>query len=74
VIFFLLRLPPYEVVKPISNRAMGSHSAVSDRRIWFMEHGFSKLSKGPGEFAAILQAMRTPVPHLSAGAQFGPPG
>ncbi len=30
----------------------------------FMQHGFSKLSKGPAAFAAILQAMGVPLPHL----------
>jgi putative oxidoreductase len=29
-----------------------------------MEHGFAKLSKGPDAFAAILQAMGVPSPHL----------
>lgn len=32
----------------------------------FMEHGWAKLSKGPDAFAAILQALRVPFPHLSA--------
>ena len=32
----------------------------------FMEHGFAKLSRGPEAFAAILQAMGTPAPHLLA--------
>lgn len=32
----------------------------------FMEHGFAKLSKGPGAFAAILHAMGVPAPHLMA--------
>jgi putative oxidoreductase len=32
----------------------------------FMQHGFAKLSKGPDAFAAILQAMAVPVPHLMA--------
>src|SRR5499427_3858384 len=32
----------------------------------FMEHGFAKLSRGPEAFAAILQAMGTPAPHLFA--------
>src|SRR5215470_16532672 len=31
-----------------------------------MEHGFAKLSKGPDAFAAILQAMGVPNPHLTA--------
>jgi putative oxidoreductase len=34
----------------------------------FMEHGFSKLSKGPDAFAAILQAMGTPAPRLMSWA------
>jgi putative oxidoreductase len=29
----------------------------------FMQHGFSKLSRGPDAFAAILQAMGVPDPH-----------
>src|SRR5580692_10283686 len=32
----------------------------------FMEHGFAKLSKGPEVFAAILQAIGVPAPHLMA--------
>ena len=32
----------------------------------FMEHGFAKLSNGPDAFAAILQGMGVPVPHLMA--------
>ena len=32
----------------------------------FMEHGFAKLSRGPDMFAAILQGMGVPAPHLMA--------
>ena len=32
----------------------------------FMEHGFAKLSKGPEAFAAIMQAISVPAPHLMA--------
>ena len=32
----------------------------------FMQHGFAKLSKGPDTFAAILQRMGVPSPHLMA--------
>ena len=32
----------------------------------FMQHGLAKLSKGPDAFAAILQAMGVPSPHLMA--------
>jgi putative oxidoreductase len=31
-----------------------------------MEHGYAKLSKGPGAFAAIVQAMAVPYPHFMA--------
>lgn len=32
----------------------------------FMEHGYAKLSNGPDTFAAILQAIGVPAPHLMA--------
>ncbi|HTB13135.1 MAG TPA: DoxX family protein [Bryobacteraceae bacterium] len=32
----------------------------------FMQHGFAKLSRGPGMFAAVLQGMGVPAPHLMA--------
>src|ERR1700722_3414984 len=32
----------------------------------FMQHGFAKLSRGPDAFAAILQGMDVPAPHLMA--------
>jgi putative oxidoreductase len=32
----------------------------------FMEHGYAKLSNGLDRFAAILQAMGVPSPHLAA--------
>jgi putative oxidoreductase len=32
----------------------------------FMEHGFAKLSRGPDIFAAVLQEMGVPAPHLMA--------
>jgi putative oxidoreductase len=31
-----------------------------------MQHGFAKLSRGPDAFAAVLQAMNVPNPHLMA--------
>jgi putative oxidoreductase len=31
-----------------------------------MQHGFAKLGRGPDHFAAILQALGTPTPHLMA--------
>ena len=32
----------------------------------FLEHGLAKLTKGPDTFAAILQAIGVPAPHLMA--------
>jgi putative oxidoreductase len=32
----------------------------------FMQHGFAKLSRGPGMFAAVLQGMGVPAPNLMA--------
>jgi putative oxidoreductase len=32
----------------------------------FIQHGFAKLSRGPGMFAAILQGMGVPTPHVMA--------
>ena len=34
----------------------------------FMQHGFAKSAKGPDAFAAILQALHVPMPHLMAWA------
>jgi putative oxidoreductase len=34
----------------------------------FMQHGYSKLSKGPDAFAAILHAIGVPGPHFMAWA------
>src|SRR5689334_15040283 len=34
----------------------------------FMQHGYSKLAKGPEAFAMILQAFRVPAPHLMSWA------
>jgi putative oxidoreductase len=32
----------------------------------FIQHGWAKIVKGPDAFAAILQALHVPFPHLSA--------
>jgi putative oxidoreductase len=32
----------------------------------FMQHGFARLSRGPDPFAATLQGMGVPTPHLMA--------
>jgi len=34
----------------------------------FMQHGYSKLSKGPDAFAAILAALHVPMPQVMAWA------
>jgi putative oxidoreductase len=34
--------------------------------VGFIEHGFSKLSKGPDTFAMILHALAVPAPHFMA--------
>jgi putative oxidoreductase len=34
----------------------------------FMAHGYAKLTRGPDAFAAILQAIGVPAPHLAAWA------
>src|SRR5262245_62858766 len=36
-----------------------------------MAHAFSKLSKGPDAFAAILQAIGVPAPHFMAWSTIG---
>lgn len=48
---------------------MAGWSAIPLRLIvgyGFMQHGFAKLSRGPDAFAAILQGMGVPAPHLMA--------
>jgi putative oxidoreductase len=37
----------------------------------FVEHGMAKWSKGPDMFAAILQALGVPAPHLMAWLTIG---
>jgi putative oxidoreductase len=32
----------------------------------FIQHGFAKLSRGPDAFAAILQQLGVPAPHIAA--------
>lgn len=34
----------------------------------FMAHGYAKLARGPDAFAAILQAIGVPAPHVAAWA------
>ena len=37
----------------------------------FIVHGYSKIVNGPGQFAAILQALRVPMPRVAAWATIG---
>ena len=49
--------------------AMQPYAAIPLRAIaggGFVQHGYAKLIKGPEAFAAILQALHVPFPHLSA--------
>src|SRR5215469_14656904 len=39
--------------------------------IGFLQHGYSKLSKGPDVFASILCSLHVPLPHLSAYLTIG---
>jgi putative oxidoreductase len=57
------------VLKVLTRFPMRRWSPVPLRLIvgyGFMQHGFAKLSRGPDAFAAILQAMGVPNPHLVA--------
>jgi putative oxidoreductase len=49
--------------------AMQRYAALPLRAIvggGFIQHGWAKILKGPDAFAAILQALHVPFPHLSA--------
>ena len=49
--------------------AMERYAALPIRAIaggGFIQHGWAKIVKGPDAFAAILQALHVPFPHLSA--------
>jgi putative oxidoreductase len=37
----------------------------------FIQHGLSKLSRGPDVFAGILQQLGVPLPHLAAWLTIG---
>src|SRR5579863_6458549 len=57
------------ILKLLTRFPMAQWSPIPLRLIvgyGFMQHGFAKLSKGPGMFAAILQGMGVPAPHLMA--------
>ena len=54
--------------------AISRYAAIPLRAIvggGFIQHGYAKLSKGPDAFAAILQSLRVPFPHLSAYLTIG---
>ena len=49
--------------------AMQRYAAIPLRAIaggGFVQHGWAKIVKGPEAFAAILQSLHVPFPHLSA--------
>ena len=48
---------------------MSRYAAIPLRAIaggGFLQHGYAKIVKGPEAFAAILQSLHVPFPHLSA--------
>src|ERR1700688_994067 len=57
------------VLRLLTRTPMAGWSPIPLRLIvgyGFMQHGFAKLTKGPDMFAAILQGMGVPAPHLMA--------
>ncbi len=57
------------VLKLLTESPMARWSPIPLRLIvgyGFIQHGFAKLTKGSGTFAAILQGMGVPAPHLMA--------
>ena len=51
------------------NRRFKAWAAIPLRAIvgyGFMQHGFAKLSRGPGAFASVLHGIGVPAPHLMA--------
>jgi putative oxidoreductase len=59
-----LARPPHRSDQQISNRALGSDPARLIVGYGFMEHGLTKLARGPEAFPAILHALGVPAPHL----------
>ena len=58
---------PAAEIRPAST--MQRYAALPLRAIvggGFIQHGWAKIAKGPDAFAAILQALHVPFPHLSA--------
>jgi len=58
---------PTAATRTLSN--MSRYAAIPLRAIaggGFLQHGYAKVVKGPEAFAAILQSLHVPFPHLSA--------
>ena len=62
--------PPSEHIPETRiSQALKRYAALPLRAIaggGFVQHGWAKIVKGPDAFAAILQALHVPFPHLSA--------
>ena len=52
----------------VSDWSLGFDSTPVDRRLWLHGTRVRKLSRGPDAFAAILQAIGAPAPHVMAWA------
>ena len=62
-------LPPKPAAATRIPPAMQRYAALPLRAIaggGFLQHGIAKILKGPDAFAAILQSLHVPFPHLSA--------
>jgi putative oxidoreductase len=59
----------HRLVADIFPSTFSRYAAIPLRMITgagFLQHGYTKWSKGPETFAAILQALHVPAPHLAA--------
>jgi putative oxidoreductase len=64
-----MKIPSDFVFKLLTRSPLARWSSIPLRLIvgyGFMQHGFAKLSRGPDAFAAILQGMGVPDPHVMA--------
>jgi putative oxidoreductase len=64
-------MPPQSKPAPATHISldMQRYAAIPLRAIaggGFVQHGLAKIIKGPEAFAAILQSLHVPLPHLSA--------
>jgi putative oxidoreductase len=65
----IMKIPSDFVIKLLTRFPLARWSPIPLRLIvgcGFMQHGLTKLSRGPDTFAAILQGMGVPDPHLMA--------